>query len=285
MLGRRLYLTVALLCVPFGPVLAACPSDEEVKSYVDARIAGKPTAALAKSASLEDAMCAQEKVIRLLQPHMGKPVGYKVALTSKPAQEQFGAKAPIYGVLFDSMLLREGDSVKVTPGLLYEPDLIVVVKDEGINSARTPEDVLKHISQMVPFIEIPSPGYAEGEPVNAVTIAAANAGASKGVTGAPVPVEPTPEFAKSLAEMKVVMVDQDGKEIVTASGGAILGHPLNAAIFLADELKAKGQALKAGDMVSLGSFSRLQPAKPGLAVTLRYDGLPHSPKVTAKFTE
>ena len=47
MFGRRLYLTVALSCMPVGPVLAACPSDEEVKSYVDARIADKPTAALA----------------------------------------------------------------------------------------------------------------------------------------------------------------------------------------------------------------------------------------------
>ena len=282
---RQLAIAAALSWAPFASAYAACPTDDEVKTYVEDRIAGRPTSALAKDGSLDDAMCAQDKVVSLLQPHMGKPIGYKVALTSKAVQEQFGATAPILGVLFESMMLKEGESVPAAPGMLYEPDLIVVVKDEGINTARTPEEVVRHIAEVVPFIELPGMGYAQGEPVNAVTIAAANAGANRGVTGAPIPVEPTPEFTRALADMKVIMTDQDGKEIASAPGSAILAHPLNAVVFLTDALKAKGQSLKAGDLVSLGSFARPHPAEPGLTATIRYDGLRGAPKVSVEFTE
>ena len=38
---------------------------------------------------------------------------------------------------------------------LYEADLLVRVKDAAINHARTPEEVLQHIDQVIPFIELP----------------------------------------------------------------------------------------------------------------------------------
>ena len=66
-------------------------------------------------------------------------------------------------------------------------------------------------------------------------------------------------------------------------GGATLGNPLNAAIWLARDLAAAGTPLKRGDLLSLGSFTRLLPPKPGLAVKATYQGLPGNPGVSVRF--
>jgi 2-keto-4-pentenoate hydratase len=41
--------------------------------------------------------------------------------------------------------------------------------------------------------------------------------------------------------------------------------------------------LKAGDLLSLGTFSPLMPPRPGLAVTVTYEGLAANPTVGVKF--
>ena len=64
---------------------------------------------------------------------------------------------------------------------------------------------------------------------------------------------------------------------------ACLGNPLNAAIWLAQDLARAGLPLKRGDLLSLGSFTKLTPPKPGLVVTARYEGLPGNPQVVVKF--
>lgn len=43
--------------------------------------------------------------------------------------------------------------------------------------------------------------------------------------------------------------------------------------WLRDELKRQGRALKAGDLVSLGSLTRLIPVRPGLVLRAEYLGL------------
>ena len=43
------------------------------------------------------------------------------------------------------------------------------------------------------------------------------------------------------------------------------------------------EELKIGDLVSVGSFSRLLPPKPGQAVEVTYWGLPGTPVVTLSF--
>jgi 2-keto-4-pentenoate hydratase len=52
---------------------------------------------------------------------------------------------------------------------------------------------------------------------------------------------------------------------------------------LAKDLALQGKALKPGDLVSLGSFSRLMPPKAGLEVEVEYLGLPGSPRVAMAF--
>jgi 2-keto-4-pentenoate hydratase len=245
----------------------------------------KPAKGLSKDMPMEDALCARDQFVAELGKTQGKIVGYKAGLTNKAVQNRFGYPSPVRGVLFEKMLLQDGAVVPAKFGArpVYEADLVIEVRDEGINQATTPLEVLKHTAKIYPFIELPDLVVAEGEPLNGPVITAINVGARLGVLGKPFALDATPEMVDALAKMSVVMRDQDGKELARGPGAAILDQPLNAVIWLAQDLAKSGGKLRAGDLLSLGSFSPLLPPKPGTGAKVTYEGLPGNPTVSVSF--
>jgi len=71
--------------------------------------------------------------------------------------------------------------------------------------------------------------------------------------------------------------------LASSKGAAILDHPLNAVQWLAQDLEKSRIMLKPGDLLSLGSFTAPLTPRPGLAVTVRYEGLPGNPAVSVRF--
>jgi 2-keto-4-pentenoate hydratase len=118
--------------------------------------------------------------------------------------------------------------------------------------------------------------------LNGAAVAAINVGARYFVTGAPIAVKRTPEFADSLAGMKVLVMS-GGQDLDTGFGRDVLDHPLNAIVWLAQDLQKQGLSLKKGDLVSVGSFSKLMPPKAGQKIEVQYQGLPANPSVTVNF--
>jgi 2-keto-4-pentenoate hydratase len=238
--------------------------------------------------SLDEARRTQKDFVAQLTPKLGPRVGFKVGLTSKAVQESLGASTPVRGVLLRDMMLKNGAKVSAKFGArpIWEPDLIVIVKDAGINDAKTQLDVAKHLSEVVAFIELPDRIVAEAEKVDGNLITAINSSARLGVLGQRVRIEPAAKFLAALEKMSVTATDQNGAELAKATGDALLGHPLNPVLWLIEDLKATGEKLKAGDLISLGSFARPVPPQAGQSVTVRYDGLPGGPlKVSVTFTE
>jgi 2-keto-4-pentenoate hydratase len=271
----------ALACLGAGAALAACPSEEVIDAFIADWKAGTPTAAIAVDGTMEDALCAQQKVIARLGEDLGAPVGYKAGLTSQAAQERFGVDQPVRGVLLEGMLLEDGATVPASFGArpLFEADLLVVVADDGINQATTPEEVLPHVSEVIPFIELPDLVLAEGEPMSAPILTAINVGARQGVLGPRIAAEQSEAFLQSLADMEVKVVDDAGKELAAAKGSAVLGHPLNSVVWLVEN----GVRLEPGDYVSVGSIGPLLPTAAGRTVTATYQGLPDDPEVSVSF--
>ena len=269
-----------------GTALAECASDEAVAALAGSIAAGTPATLDQRPATMEEALCTQGKLVALLGEELGEPVGYKVGLTSKPAQERFGASEPVRGVMPRSMLRKDKATIPAAFGArpIVEADLLVTVRSDGINGASTPAEVLPHLADVRPFIELADLVLAEGERLDPLTITAINVGARSGVAGRPVPVEATPEFEAALAGMTVrVTVDKgDGAgpiEVMGVPGAAILGHPLEALLWLMND----GVKLEAGDVVSLGSFGAPMPAMAGETVRVVYDGLPGKPDVSVTF--
>jgi 2-oxo-hept-3-ene-1,7-dioate hydratase len=271
----------ALVCLATGSAFAACPGDAAIDAFVADWRAGMPAKAIAVDGTMEDALCAQGKVVERLQADLGAPVGYKAALTSAPAQQRFGVDQPVRGVLLEGMLLQNGAKVPARFGArpVLEADLLVVVADAAINEASTPQQVLPHVREVIPFIELPDLVLAEGEPINGAVLTAINAGARRGVLGEPITVEQSDAFLRSLAEMEVTMTDDGGRELAVAKGSAVLGHPLNSVLWLVES----GVTLAPGDYVSVGSIGPLLPIAPGLTATATYRGLPGDPEVTVSF--
>lgn len=262
---------------------AACLSDEQVATLFAAYQARKP-APNPEGLNTADGECSRAKFNALLEKQMGKPVGYKAGLTNPAVQKRFNAEAPVWGALYQPMLLADGAKVNAAFGAraLYEADLLVRVSDVAINRATTAEQVLVTIDQVIPFIELPDLVVEAPPKLNGAAITAINVGARLGVVGAAIPVQDTTEFSQRLRDM-VVMVKADGQEVDRGTGSDVLGHPLNAVVWLVRDLARNGQALKVGDLVSLGSFSKLMPPKPGLQVEVIYNGLPGTPIVSVDF--
>jgi 2-keto-4-pentenoate hydratase len=263
------------------------PSADALKQLADDYFAKRPSQSVHAGFNLEQARRTQKEFVSLLTPKLGPRVGFKVGLTSKAVQESVGATASVRGVLLRDMMRTNGAKVSANFGArpIWEADLMVVVKDEGINEAKTTVDVARHLREVVAFIELPDRMVAETEKIDGNLITAINASARLGVLGQRIKVEPNAEFITALEKMTVTAVDQTGAVLATAKGDALLGHPLNPVLWLIKDLAATGEALKAGDLISLGSFARPQVPAAGQTVTVRYEGLPGGPlTVSVTFT-
>ena len=283
----RIVLLILLLAGSFV-ARAETPSADAIKQLADDYFARRPSQSFHAGLSLADARHAQREFVARLTPKLGRRIGFKVGLTSKAVQESVGASSPVRGVLLKDMLLKDGAEVSATFGArpIWEPDLIVTVKDAGLNDARTPLEVARHLSEIVAFIELPDRTVAESEKTDGNLLTAVNAGARLGILGPRVKIEPTPAFLTALEKMTVTATEQTGAELAKATGDALLGHPLNPVLWLIEDLAATGEKLNAGDLISLGSFARPQPPRAGQTVTVRYDGLPGGPlKVSVRFSK
>jgi 2-keto-4-pentenoate hydratase len=280
----RLLSLILFAALASGPAFAQakCGPAPHAKPLADAWLARTAAKSPGKDLTMDQGVCTQAALVTALSKSQGKAIGYKAGLTSKGAQDQLGVPNPVLGVLLSKMMLPDGATVRADfgPRPLFEADMLMTVRDDGINDARTITEVARHISTLQPFIELPDLVLAQGEPMTGPVIVAINVGARMGVVGEPVPVLATPEFVNALADMQVTLT-ADGAEISRGPGKAILGHPLNAVMFIADEVQRRGGRLKAGDILSLGSFSRLTPPKPGQKVVARYEGLPTGPMQVA----
>ncbi len=259
---------------------AGCPDDAAIKTLATDILAGTPTNPPVV-ASIEDGLCTQKKLVSILEYRWGKPIGYKAALTSKPAQDTFKVGEPVRGVLLANMMLKPGTKIPVKYGALprYEADMIVTVASADINTATTPKEVLAHLSSVHPFIELPDLVVDPSAKLDGPGITSINAGARYGVLGDPIPVQQTDAFLKAFTDMTVRVTDQTGAQLVAVPGTAILGHPLNAVLWL----RKNGVTFKPGDVVSLGSFGPQLAPKAGLTATTTYVGFPGNPAVSVTF--
>lgn len=276
---RRILAALCLALAP-GAALADCPSVPEVarfaRAYLDRTAPPPPYANL----SMADALCAQERLVAVLAQPFGDQVGWKVGLTNPVIQRRFGVDRPVAGaIFFGTIRERSGAELPARFGIapVIESDLLVRIRDEGINQAGDdPVALLRHVEAVIPFIELADLVYPPDAPWSGPLIAAINIGARYGVLGEPIPAEATPEFAARLAAMTVILSD-DQREIGRGPGRALLGHPLNALAFLVQDLKARGRTLRAGEYVSLGGFSAPVRPEAGRRYRVTYEGLAAHP--------
>ncbi|WP_419898534.1 2-keto-4-pentenoate hydratase [Roseomonas sp. USHLN139] len=281
---RRILLAAVLSLGASHSVLAAdpptCPDAAAMQAMAASLLSNAPVQAFTGNFSLADGLCAQGKLVPAMSAKLGAVVGWKVGLTNEAAQKRFGTTHPLAAPIYEATVrARSGASLPAAFGAVpvVEADLIVRVRDAGINQAGDDHvALLRHIDQVIPFIELPDLALAEMRQMNGPNLLAVGVGARLGVVGEPITPEATPDFAARLGSMRVRLATEE-KELATAPGTALLGHPLNVIPWLVKDLASRGLALKPGDMISLGGFSPAVPAEAGRTYTTTYTGLLEQP--------
>jgi len=261
-----------------------CPTAAETADRVQRYVALTPIPNPPATLTMAGAACGAAKFVAALEPSHGKVAGYKAGLTNPAVQQRFGLSAPLRGTLLAKMMLADNAEVPAKYGArpFFEPDLMVEVGSATINDATTPQQALAALSAVLPFIELADTLVEDPSKITGPSLVLVNVGARAGVLGAKIPVRNDAAFADALRDMTVTAVDGSGKTLAQAKGTAILGHPLNAVVWLVAELKKSGITLKPGDLLSLGAFGA-GPVAPGAAVRVTYEGLPGNPSVGVRF--
>jgi len=241
------------------------------------------------SGTAQEALIAQAAFLAQLESSLGRVVGYKAALTSRPARKRFGVTEPLRGTLLQGMLLKSGATLSRNFGarVLFEGDLVVRVGNKALNEAKTHGEVIAALDGVFPFLELPDLVFAADVPLNGPALTAVNAGARFGVLGEMVALDGAEAWINRLAQIKVTLRDEQDQVLAEGSSQALMGHPLDAVLWLRDSLHKNGIHLKQGDLLSLGSITRLLPVGSTTAVTATYGGLdPNGVRtVTVHFTD
>lgn len=240
--------------------------------------------ALPKEITMEEAYQIQKAFVSSLEKDHGKAVGYKAGLTNPKAQEAFGVKEPVLGVLFEKMLVKSGTKVPANFGArpVSEGDLIVRIGDEKINDAKDSEEAIAFIDQVIPFIELPDLMYSPDLKLNGPMIVAINVGARLGVVGDPIKVDGQKDWIQRLKNLQLEIYDEKNEKVSEGTGAALMGDPMAVVIWIRDQLKKQGKALKKGDLLSLGTITKMLPVKAGSHIKAKYTGL--DPKGTVEIT-
>ncbi len=189
--------------------------------------------------------------------------GKKIGLTARAVQRQLGVDQPDFGVLFDDMEFL--DRATLPSGSLMQPKVeaeiaFVVARDFAVGGAPSFGEFIAAIGHALPAIEVVDSAIEDWKITIADTIAD-NASAGLYVLGD----QPVAVGAVQLAEVAMTL-RVNGEIVSRGEGGACLDHPLRAAYWLAREMGARGEALRAGEIILSGALGPTAPVKAGDAV-------------------
>ena len=193
-----------------------------------------------------------------------RQIGWKVGLTAKPIQEQFGFHEPVFGCILESRrsghVFNPGDLIR--PG--FEPELCLRVK-RPLAGDVTVADVRGAIDVVHPSLEIIE---TRGDLTAQIAVAMAdNAQQKTIILGDPVPLGDL-ELDAVAATIRI-----NDQTVATGRGDAVLGNPLNSLVWLARKLPEFGRSVRPGDLIMSGSFTRQFPIEPGDRIHADFVGI------------
>lgn len=196
-------------------------------------------------------------------------VGAKLGLTSRAKQDAMGVADPLYGWVTASMLAPYG--VPIDLGSLIQPRVepeLAFLLGTDLSAPATVTSVLAATEAVFAAIDVLDSRYADYR-FALPDVVADNCSAGRFLCG------PTVCAPGRLVELRLTgcVLRVDGEVVATAAGAAVMGHPAASVAWLANQLAARGESLRAGWLVFSGGLTAPVPLRAGHAVTAEFDGL------------
>jgi len=217
---------------------------------------------------IEKAYAVQEINTALRIAQGARIVGYKIGLTAPVVQKQLGVDQPDFGKLWhDREVLNGGEiSIKELMQPRAEAELAFVLGKDLTSDKLTTVDILSAIDYAVTSIEIVGSRIKNWD-IKITDTIADNASASHWVIGH----QPVKLDKIDLLNCKMVMKNK--KKIVSKGVGKnCLGSPINATLWLAQQMVKMGSPMKAGDLILTGALGPMVAAKAGDSFHVTIEG-------------
>ena len=218
--------------------------------------------------TVDEAYALQMAVLDQRVAGGGTQIGWKVGLTAKPIQEQFNVHQPGFGFLLDDAPHASGDAIAfatlISPGL--ENELCMAMGSALAGPAVTFEAAAAAIATVAPAFDlIETRGDSRGSLAKGIPDNLQQKGI---VLGAPVPFAGLPDLAGVRVRLAI-----NGELTDEGTGAAVLGHPVNSVVWLANKLAEFGRSLAAGDLIMTGSLIRQYAIAAGDVMHAEFDGV------------
>lgn len=243
------------MTTPADDLAAALATAHETATPVD------PTAVPGVE-SLAEGYRVQERLVERLRATRGDPVGYKIGFTNERVQRNLAVDEPGYGRLLADTVSPAAATVSAERfvGVRVEPELAFRL-DSDLSAGATRRDARDALSAVVPAIELV-------DSRTGWTFDAALAVADNSLDAGLVVGDDVDPAGIALADESVTL-RIDGSPVDSGVGADVLGHPLAALTWLADEVGG----LPAGTLVTTGSLTEPVAVEAGTSVVATFASL------------
>jgi 2-keto-4-pentenoate hydratase len=199
--------------------------------------------------TLDQAYDIQDQLVPLLSKEKGHPVGYKIGLTTPRMQQMCGIDHPIAGIVLSKRVYYAPFTVDLANfvRLGIECELAVRLSRTPID----PEDmtlagIAGCVRDVAPAFELVEDRSADYKALDLYSLVADNSWNEGAVLGKPSP-------AKRLGDLQGVLAI-NGAVADRGNSRDVLGHPLEAVMWLGRHLARRGKALLPDEWVMTGSI-------------------------------
>lgn len=245
--------------------------EQAARRLRDAYAAGAiaPLRDLIDPVDADGAYAVQAINTRFWQAQGRRIVGRKAGLTAKAVQQQLGVDQPDFGVLFEDMQVMDGGTLDPARTLQprVEAEVALVLGSALSDPDSTPAMVAAAVKSVHAAIEIVDSRVADWKIAFADTVADNGSSAFFVLARDGRPLDGLDLYSCGM------VMEIDGVIASIGAGAACLGHPLNAAAWLASTLAARGEPLQAGDILLTGALGPMVALKPGNHVCAKVGGL------------
>lgn len=195
--------------------------------------------------------------------------GRKIGLTSKIVQQQLGVDAPDFGMLFADMELAPDEEVLLERVLQpkVEAEVALVLERDLAHEQVTLSQLISAVAYVLPAVEIVGSRIRDWD-IRLLDTVADNASAGLYTLG----TQPRKLSDVDLRTCGMLM-ERKAEVVSLGVGAACLGHPLNAALWLARTMVEVGRPLKAGDVIMTGALGPMVAVSPGDVIDTTIAGL------------